>query len=75
MAPSMAIVKAAGSNMTVLSKLMAGSTTGGSPGGMPPKALPIVATSLNWKMDCSTVAATIASSGPGTRFKPGTFGP
>lgn len=35
-----------------------------------PKALPIVATPSKWKIDCSAVTATMATSGPGTRCKP-----
>ena len=39
---------------------------------MPPNALPIVATPGKCQIACTPIAASIATSGVGTRFSPGT---
>ena len=38
------------------------------------QVLPMVATLLKWKIACSAVATTNATSGPGTRLNPGSLG-
>ena len=69
-APSMAMAKAGPISSSACASVMLGSVKLGNPSGMPPNALPMVVTPLNWKIDWMTVAATIPTSGPGTRCRP-----
>ena len=70
MAPSIAIVKAGPISMMIWENERSGMANDGSPGAMPPKALPMVATPGICNTACSAVAMTIATSGPGTRASP-----
>ncbi|MCY1182433.1 hypothetical protein D9M73_229920 [compost metagenome] len=65
----MAMAKAGPINSMTRDGVMSGQAKSGSPWGMPPKALPMVATPSKWNSDWMTVTATIATSGPGTLLK------
>ncbi len=69
-APSIAIVMAGPTSEITWTNDICGTWNLGRPNGMPPKALPSVATPLKWNDDCSTVATTMATSGPGTCRSP-----
>jgi len=74
-APSIAIANAGAINSRMRSSVISGHCQRGKPCGMPPKAEPMVATPPKSKIACSVVAATSASSGPGTRSSGRTRGP
>ena len=74
-APSIAIVKAEGSSSITSSKPIDGTENAGSERGMAPKVDSIVAMPGSSKASVTAVAATIASSGPGTFARPGIRGP
>ncbi|CFP65545.1 Uncharacterised protein [Bordetella pertussis] len=67
MAPSMAMAKAGPINSMTRDTVISGHCQLGRPCGMPPKALPMVATPSRPSAACSVVATTSATSGPGTR--------
>ena len=75
MAPSMAIVNAAGTSVTSRSNVTSGTRKCGSPRGISPNALAMVATPSKWNVAWIAVATSIAINGPGTRDRPGTRGP
>ncbi|MNP52768.1 hypothetical protein D3C76_1471800 [compost metagenome] len=74
MAPSMAMAKAGPISSMTRDRVISGRLNSGRPCGMPPNALPMVATPSKWNADWITVANAIATSGPGTRFRPGNLG-
>ena len=74
MAPSMAIVKAGPMRMSSWENDVCGHPNTGKPCGIPPKALPMVATAGKCSVDCTAVATSIARSGPGMALTSAIFG-
>ncbi len=71
MAPSIAIVNAGSISSIRRVAVTSGKWKDGKPCGIPPKALPMVATPAKWNIPWRAVTATSATSGPGIRFRPG----
>ena len=69
------LVNADGSSVTSRSKEIAGNCRCGSARGISPKVDAMVATPAGSSSTVAAVAASIASSGPGTRDRPGMRGP
>ncbi len=72
MAPNKAMAKAGPTSCSRSETGSAGQEKPGSARGMPPNALPMVATPGNCQIACAPIATSIATSGAGTRFSPGT---
>ena len=71
MAPSSAIANAGPTSWMTSVNPISGHWSEGSVRGMPPNAVPIVATPGNCQAACTAVAASIATSGAGMRPRPG----